>query len=212
VHTIHNTWVRMLLVALMTAALRTPAATILYTLDSVILQDHRQMTGVFSWTYTTNDFENGTGEFLDLDIPWTTHDQDDLHAVFDIGSSIEITLEGSVHDDGVDITLFLKQALSLTNAAALDLTRSKYEIGGNGFHDGVFTNGAIAPTNLFLTVTAIGPGFAEISWSPPLPGVTLQETPILIHPTWTNAPSGTTNPATIPITTRFYRAKQPQTP
>lgn len=208
-HIIHKTWSRILLIGLITAALRTPAATILYTLDSVILQDRTQMTGVFSWTYTPNDFENGTGEFLHLDIPWTGHNQDDLDAAFDIGSSIEITLEGSVHDDGVDITLFLQEALSPTNGAALDLARSKYEIGGNGFHDGVFTSGTIAPTHLSLQLSATDPGLAEISWSPPLPGVTLQETSSLIPPAWTNAPSGTTNPATVTLATRFYRAKKP---
>jgi hypothetical protein len=80
-----------------------------------------------------------------LDIPFTSHDHTDLDAVFDIGSSIEITLEGSVHDDGVDITLFLLQPLTPTTGSALDLVRSKYEIGGNGFHDGFFLSGSIVP-------------------------------------------------------------------
>jgi hypothetical protein len=123
------------------------ADTVFYTLDNVTLADNTQMTGTFSWTYDVGDFENGVGQFTFLEIPWTSHDHTDLDAAFDIGGSIEITLEGSVHDDGVDITLALAQPLTPTTSSLLVLGpgESKYEIGGNGFHDGLFQSGSISP-------------------------------------------------------------------
>lgn len=123
------------------------ADTVFYTLDTVTLADNTKMSGTFSWTYDVGDFENGVGQFTFLEIPWTSHDHTDLDAVFDIGSSIEITLAGSVHDDGVDIALVLAQPLTPTTSSSLVLGpgQSKYEIGGNGFHDGLFQSGRISP-------------------------------------------------------------------
>ena len=139
-----NLW--MIFGFLIMAASSAHAAVVRYTLDNVILDDNNaQMTGTFSWTYDVGDFENGVGIFRSLDIPFTSHDHTDLDVVFDIGSSIEITLAGSVHDDGVDITLFLLQPLTPTTSSSIDLVRSKYEIGGNGFHDGLFLSGSISP-------------------------------------------------------------------
>jgi MYXO-CTERM domain-containing protein len=144
------------------AACNAHADTVLYRLDNVILDDNNtEMTGTFSWTFDIGDFENGVGIFIFLDIPFTLHDHTDLDAVFDIGSSIEITLEGSVHDDGVDITLFLVQPLTPTTSSLIDLVRSKYEIGGNGFHDGLFLSGSIqvvpepTPTALYLAAMTV---------------------------------------------------------
>jgi hypothetical protein len=126
------------------------AETVIYELDNVILDDGgTQMFGTFSWTFTPRDFENGEGVFTYLEIPFTLHDETDLNATFDIGSSIEITLEGSVHDDGIDITLSLEEPLTPTTSSLIvledseDLKASKYEIGGNGFHDGSFLSGSI---------------------------------------------------------------------
>jgi hypothetical protein len=129
------------------AAFNVHAEIVVYTLDNVILDDNNTpMYGTFSWTYNAGDFENGVGVFTFLDIPFTIHDHTDLDATFDIGNSIEITLAGSVHDDGVDITLFLLQPLTPTTSASVDLTRSQYEIGGNGFHTGLFLSGSVSPT------------------------------------------------------------------
>ena len=121
------------------------ADTLIYTLNNVFLDDNTQMTGAFSWTYDTGDFENGIGQFISLDIPHTAHDHTDLEATIDIGKTIEITFAGNVHDDGVDITLVLSQALTPTTSSALNLVDSKYEIGGNGFFDGWFISGVISP-------------------------------------------------------------------
>jgi len=55
------------------------AATVTCTLEDVwLLPDithpwdpARPMTGTFEWTYVPGDFENGSGQFTDLYIPWT---------------------------------------------------------------------------------------------------------------------------------------------
>lgn len=186
------------------------AEVVYYTLDNIVLDDTTQMTGLFSWTYATGDFENGDGQFITLDIPWTSHNQDDLAAVFDIGNSIEIILTNSVHDDGVDITLFLSQPLTPTTSAPLDLTRSKYEIGGNGFHVGGFVSGSISPVEIVLNLVPASPGFATLSWEPELPGYVLQETSNLSS-NWMDSASGSTNPIVVPTTapTMFYRLAKP---
>jgi hypothetical protein len=132
------------------AASNAHADTVIYELDNVILDDGgASMDGTFSWTYDAGDFENGDGVFTFLDIPFTSHNETDLDAAFDIGKSIEITLAGSVHDDGVDITLFLLQPLTPTTSSLIvlvdseELKASKYEIGGNNFHTGSFLSGSI---------------------------------------------------------------------
>ena len=127
------------------AAFNAHAATVNYTLENVILDDNTQMTGTFSWTFDKGDFENGVGQFTFLEVPHTLHDHTDLNATIDVGQSIEITLPGSTHDDGVDITLVLLQALTPTTSSSINLILSKYEIGGNGFHDGLFLSGLISP-------------------------------------------------------------------
>ena len=65
-----------------------------------------------------------------------------------------------------------------------------------------------APT---LHITNAAPGFATIWWTPATPGFTLQSTDSLAPTNWVNAPSGTTNPATVPATlpARFYRLFKP---
>jgi hypothetical protein len=202
---------RFLLALLLSATASSARADVMYyALEDVVLSDGRRMTGFFSWTYQAGDFENGSGQFFELDIPWTHHNQDDLDTAFDLGSSIEITLEGSVHDDGVDITLFLAEALTPTTPAALDLARSKYEIGGNGFHDGPFLGGRIVPVPLTLHIAATGPGPVTIWWEPDVPGVVLRATADLRSPHWTVAGGGT-NPAEIsaPGPAQFYRLERP---
>lgn len=125
------------------------ADVVTYTLENVILDDNNaQMFGEFSWTYDVGDFENGVGQFSYLDIPFTAHNHTDLNTTIDIGSSIEITLEGSVHDDGVDITLVLLQALTPDSGSEIDLSESHFDIGGNGFHAGLFLSGSIQSSNL----------------------------------------------------------------
>ncbi len=162
------------------AAFNVHAKTVYYTLDNVMLDDGTQMTGVFSWSFT-NDFEKGSGQFIALDIPWTSHDESDLFANIDVTKTIEITLTNNVHDDGVDIKLVLEQPLTPTTSSLLVLEElvpgeggeSKYEIGGNGFHTGQFLSGSIAPINATLSISTPSSGGASLSWEPDFPGYVL---------------------------------------
>lgn len=193
------------------AAVGSRAAVVYYELDNVVQSDGHPLTGIFSWTYADpEEFENGTGEFIALDIPWTAHDQTDLNITIDSGSSIEFTLVGDFHDDGVDVQLFFEQALSATNGTLLNLTRSKYDIGGNGFHSGTFLSGRVTPIKTALRVGAATPGAIELSWAPYLPGHALQEKTNL-STNWVNSASGTNNPVVIPTTASrmFYRVAAP---
>lgn len=193
------------------AAMGSHAEVVYYELDNVFQSDGRQMIGIFSWTYTSlEDFENGTGEFIALDIPWTAHNQTDLNITFDSGSSIEFTLEGDFHDDGVDVQLFFEQSLSPTNGSLLNLTRSKYDIGGNGFHAGTYLFGRISPIKAVMSMGAAPSGSFALSWAPELPGHVLQEKTNL-STNWVNSASGTNNPVVIPATEpqMFFRVAAP---
>ena len=101
------------------------ADTVTYTLENVWLEPYdnftdnpygyesQQMTGSFIWTYNIGDFENGSGQFNDLFIPWydsATYGMPNTN----IGlNSIEFTFPGNFHDLGLDLTLFLPDSLSL---------------------------------------------------------------------------------------------------
>ncbi len=62
-----------------------------------------------------------------------------------------------------------------------------------------------------LTIAIAAPGFATISWTPATPGFHLQVSDSLNPPNWSNAPSGATNPVTVPasLPQRFYRLANP---
>ncbi len=60
-----------------------------------------------------------------------------------------------------------------------------------------------APT---LSILPSPTSHATISWTPSTPGFVLQETWSLSPANWTNSPSGTTNPVTLPASaTKFFR-------
>ena len=116
------------------------AETEFYALNDVIMHNNYngqegQMTGTFSWTYDSGEFGDGVGTFSELFIPWLAPDDYALLVItFDIGKSIEFSREGiSGHDAGIDITLFFEPALTPTGSTLIDLSRSKFDIGGNGF-------------------------------------------------------------------------------
>ena len=122
-----------------------------YALNEVIMHNsyngqEGQMTGTFSWTYDLGDFENGVGTFTELFIPWLApSDYALLVITFDIGKSIEFTRGGiSGHDAGIDVSLFFEPALTPTGSTIINLARSKFDIGGNGFIYGPFTDGSIS--------------------------------------------------------------------
>ena len=142
---------------LVMASMPTQAAMVAYSLNDVILDDGRQMTGTFTWDFVEGDFENGTGLFTDLFIPSYGSDISALTITFDIGSSIEFSLTGNIDNAGVDITLFLLSALTSTSGANLDLSRSKYSL-EVGAQKGVYTSGSVAPVPVPATVWLFGSG------------------------------------------------------
>jgi len=93
-------------------------------------------------------------------------------------------------------------------AAGGPMTNGQYSVTGGfwALPTAVQTPGA--PT---LTIVPAAPGQATISWTPNTPGFVLQETWVLSPANWTNAPSGATNPITVPATlpTKFYRLFKP---
>ena len=67
------------------------------------------------------------------------------------------------------------------------------------------------PTPPLLTILGSGPAQVTLSWRPPTPGFALQESLSLTPLSWSNSPSGETNPITLPATgqTRFFRLFKP---
>jgi hypothetical protein len=63
------------------------------------------------------------------------------------------------------------------------------------------------PATPTLEIVPAAPGQVTISWSPASPDYRLQETLEVSSTTWSNSPSGTTNPVTVPITlpAKYYR-------
>jgi hypothetical protein len=124
------------------------AATVSYALDDVFLVDGTQMTGAFDWTYNVGDFEGGEGVFTALEIPWrpggTLPPLEDENMVLTIEfKQIEISLDGNLHDYGLDISLKYPLGLSPTESASIDETISSYQCCGNGFKDQDFQSGGI---------------------------------------------------------------------
>jgi hypothetical protein len=112
------------------------------------------MTGSFEWTYTVGDFENGTGTWLTMDIPWYGTDVNSLNINIDM-SSIEFVLPGNWQNLGLDITLHLLEDLSPTHPSNLDLVRSAFDIENGSIHKGHFVSGQIIPEPQ-LTLAIVG--------------------------------------------------------
>jgi hypothetical protein len=68
----------------------------------------------------------------------------------------------------------------------------------------------VLPTPVLTMVTA-PPGLVTISWPPNNPGWILQEASFIPSLNWTNSPSSTTNPITVPAaeSAKFYRLFKP---
>lgn len=67
------------------------------------------------------------------------------------------------------------------------------------------------PAKPVLVIALINSNQVTLSWTPPTPGFSLQETLTLSPVSWSNSPSGETNPITLPVTsqTRFFRLFKP---
>ena len=92
--------------------------------------------------------------------------------------------------------------------ASNPLTNSQYSLVGGFWAMPVAVQAPGAP---MLTIVPAAPGFATISWTSATPGYHLQVSTSLNPPNWTNAPSGATNPITVPATppANFYRLTKP---
>ena len=128
------------------------AATVTYTLDNVLQDNAKLMTGSFNWTYTEGDFENGTGLFTELYIPGHGTDIDALTINFDIANSIEFSFTDNVHNGGVNVSLFLQTPLTPTQSALVDLNLSSYEI-EVGAQNGGFVSGSILASAVPIPAT-----------------------------------------------------------
>lgn len=153
-----NTLNRLLAVASLAAltavgsAAHAQTATVTYSLEDLWLlpdtshpgQSAQQMTGTFEWNYMIGDFENGSGQFLTMDMPWWGTDVGSLDVNIETGS-IEFTLPGNWHDLGVDVTLHFLTPLVPAQAVSIDTVRSKFEIQRGISHQGHVISGSAVP-------------------------------------------------------------------
>lgn len=94
------------------------------------------------------------------------------------------------------------------DASATPMTGGQYAVTGGFWAFSEVTQTADAPQ---LKIAASGAGRATIWWTPNDPGWILQESPDLAPSSWTNSPSGATNPVVVPATLpkKFYRLFKP---
>ena len=136
--------------------------TVTYNLENVMLLPDisdpgapaQLMTGSFDWTYQLGDFENGTGQFTEMNMPWYGNDYNSLIINIDL-TSIEFTLPGNFHDRGVDVTLFLLDPLSPNQPATIDTVNSIFEIQQGPTYQGHVISGAVVPV-LEMQIGIIG--------------------------------------------------------
>lgn len=104
----------------------------------------RLMTGRFQWTYPEGDSGAGAGQFLELDLPWWGTDLSMLLFSFE-ADVIEITLNGSYHDLGVDVTIRFDEPLSPESPSMIDVSGSSFEIQRGVSYQGHFQSGRVVP-------------------------------------------------------------------
>lgn len=92
---------------------------------------------------------------------------------------------------------------------ALSEEDSAAVVAGKAMEIGVNAAGLPVPV---LTIMPSGPNHVTLSWTPDTPGFVLQESPDMNPTPWSDAPSGSTNPVTLPIelSRKFYRLFRPE--
>ncbi len=118
-----------------------------YRLDNVWLQPDdgipsQQMTGVFDWTYVDGDFANGSGQFVNLFVPWGASDLGALESSIS-SNFIRITFPTNQHGQGVDVSLDFLTPLSPVQPSGINITSSKFEIQAGQIKSGVVVSGSI---------------------------------------------------------------------
>lgn len=133
----------------------TPAAAgqtqvVSYRFEGVQLQDTEwtsgvgTLTGAFDWTFEVGDFENGSGQLTELDVPWSTYGLDDIEITAE-PDQLELVMPLNLHDHGMDITLKLQQPLTPTSGALIDTSLSHFQIEVGIIHAGPVIAGSVAP-------------------------------------------------------------------
>ena len=106
------------------------------------------MTGQFDWQYAAGDFLNGTGTFTQLTVPFTHYGIGDLILSID-NTSLNGTLPGNIHSQGVDFIIALAPGLtSPALGSGIDYATSTFDIwdsGGNEYM-GHVSAGSIVPS------------------------------------------------------------------
>jgi len=118
-----------------------------YTLQDVRLGTGASaplLTGSFDWTYPIGDFENGSGKFSEISIPWYDPGLENLITTIEPGQ-IEITLDGNWHDRSIDISLFLLPDFAPGQSSLIDTTRSSYHVELGVIHAGTVGGGSLEP-------------------------------------------------------------------
>jgi len=139
-----------LLLACISSNVLAQTSVVTYTLEDVWFEpddawdDPRQMTGTFEWTYEVGDFENGTGVFTELYIPWFWSTISDVITTVET-TSLEFTFDGNWHGYGLDVSLFLNEPLSSDSPATIDASRSRYQVEVGVIHQGIISGGSIVP-------------------------------------------------------------------
>lgn len=206
-----------LLGAALVSAGESGAETRHYALDDVFFlkegttSNLQPMHGYFDWTYTPGDFENGAGELLWVDIPGTTHGVEDLVVTIEVGG-IEISLDGSFHDDGVDVSIKFLTDLSPAAASVIDTdpANSKFDIGGNGFYRGSIASGSVVPFEFMLRITQPSSNLVRVTWEPDYPWCILERSPTLASGSWTGTGTSSPHEEATPVAGRmFYRLGTP---
>jgi len=205
---------------------KSSAETLYYALDNVFFLKEdpttdlkegtttklEQMHGYFAWNYTPGDFENGTGELLYVDIPGTAHGIEDLIVTIEVGG-IEISLDGSFHDDGVDVALKFLTDLSPTASSVIDTdpASSKFDIGGNGFYRGTIDSGNVVPFEFTLSITHPLSTTIRATWTPSYPWCILEQSATLTPGSWIDTgASSSPYDQDITVTSKmFYRLSVP---
>ncbi len=125
--------------------------TVPYRLDDVWLlpdnpfEPQQLLTGTFEWTYVDGDFENGSGQVISLLVPWGGSGMGPLDTNI-ATDSIEITLPGNGHDQGVDITLAFLTLLSPdpNQPSSIDTGASAFEIQNGPVVSGTVVSGSVS--------------------------------------------------------------------
>lgn len=119
-----------------------------------------QMTGTFRWTYPAGQFENGSGEFLNLNIPWYGTDIPGLIINIDL-PSIEFVKRPPVTNVDVDLMMFFLSDLDPVQPAVINPATSIFEVQAFGVpHQGHLISGAVVPdAPLSLSIAGNCPNF-----------------------------------------------------